>query len=162
MAVTDRTKPMDADACMALLEANHFGRVAVVDDRGPVILPVNYLLVDGDVIFRSDEGTKLDAAVDAAPATFEIDGADERTRTGWSVVVRGRLEEVTDPGEVDRLARLPLQPFAGGNRERFLRVVAAQVSGLRIDIPEGVPDAWFRPAGLGHVWLDRDAADLGL
>jgi hypothetical protein len=31
-------------------------------------------------------------------AAFEIDGIDERERTGWSVVVSGRAEEVVDPG----------------------------------------------------------------
>jgi hypothetical protein len=37
-----------------------------------------------------------------------------------------------------------------------------ELTGRRIELPEGVPDSWYRPTGLGNVWLDRDAADLGI
>jgi nitroimidazol reductase NimA-like FMN-containing flavoprotein (pyridoxamine 5'-phosphate oxidase superfamily) len=158
----DRATDIGPDGCAALLAQNHFGRVAVNDDDGPIVLPVNYVL-DGDgIVFRSAEGTKVHAALHEAPASFEIDAIDERTRTGWSVVVRGHLAEITDAGELARVRGLPLRPFVGGDRERFVRLEVREVSGRRIDVPEGVPEGWFRPTGLGNVWLGRDAADLGL
>lgn len=158
----DRITDIGPDGCIALLAQNHFGRVAVNDDQGPVVLPVNYVL-DGDaIVFRSAEGTKVHAAVRRAPGSFEIDSIDERTRTGWSVVVRGDLTEISDADELARVRKLPLRPFIGGDRERFVRLEARDVSGRRIDVPEGVPDGWFRPTGLGHVWLGRDATDLGV
>jgi hypothetical protein len=41
----------------------------------PVILPVNYV-VDGDApVFRTDPGTKLDAAAEGAAVAFEGDKA---------------------------------------------------------------------------------------
>lgn len=159
---TDRMTVLPVDVCMALLADNHFGRVALNDERGPVVLPVNYVLVGTDVVFRSDEGTKVDAALRGASASFEIDAIDERTRTGWSVVMRGRLTEVDDPQHLARLRELPLHPFAGGDKSRYVRLVHRDVTGRRIDIPEGVPHGWLRPTGLGHVWLGQDAADLGM
>lgn len=158
----DHTRKIDADTCTALLRENHFGRVAVDDGDGPVVLPVNYVLDRGGVVFRSDEGTKVDAALRGSPACFEIDAMDERTRTGWSVVVRGTIREVTDPDDLVRLRRLPLEPFAGGDKPRYLRMQVSDISGRRIDVSHGVPTGWFRPGGLGHVWRGQDATDLGV
>lgn len=159
---TDRIVEITQHECMELLAANHFGRVAVNDDDGPVVLPVNYLLDGDSVLFRSGVGTKLEAGVRGSPASFEIDAIVERTRTGWSVLARGTLTDVYDPDELERARRLPVAPFTGGDRPYYLRLLIYRVSGRRIVLPEGVPDSWYRPTDLGHVWLDRDAADLGL
>lgn len=159
---SDRMTEMTLRECMQLLAANHFGRVAVNDDDGPVILPVNYILDGDSVLFRSGSGTKLRAGLRGSPASFEIDAVRERTRTGWSVVARGTLTDVYDPDEIARARRFPLEPFAGGDRPYYLRLLVYEVSGRSIALPEGAPDGWFRPTGLGYVWLNRDAADLGL
>ena len=84
------------DECFGLLARQQVGRVAVVDDRGPVVFPVNFVLDRHMVVFRTDEGTKLDAAAGGSRVAFEIDGIDAAARTGWSVVVRGEAVEVTD------------------------------------------------------------------
>ena len=158
----DRIAELTQRECIQLFAANHFGRVAVNDRQGPIVLPVNYILDGDSVLFRSDRGTKVEAGERGSPASFEVDAIDERTRTGWSVVARGTLTDVYDPGEIERAAKLPLEPFAGGERPYFLRLLIDEVTGRRIELPEGVPDSWYRPTGLGHVWLDRDAADLGM
>lgn len=160
--VADRVEDMDVDTCLELLEAHHFGRIAVNDAAGPVVFPVNYVLDQGTVLFRSDEGTKLSAAMQNSPASFEIDAIDERTRTGWSVVVRGKATEVHDPSELRRVHDLPLHPFAGGEKKRYVRLLSSRITGRRIAIPEGVPTGWFRPTELGNVWLGVDGDDLGV
>jgi hypothetical protein len=159
---TDRIVEMTPRECMELLAANHFGRVAVNDREGPVVLPVNYVLDGDSVLFRSGMGTKVEAGARGSAASFEVDAVDERTRTGWSVLARGTLTDVYERVEIERARRLPLQPFAGGDRPHFLRLIFERVTGRRIELPEGVPDSWYRPTGLGHVWFDRDAADLGM
>jgi nitroimidazol reductase NimA-like FMN-containing flavoprotein (pyridoxamine 5'-phosphate oxidase superfamily) len=52
------------DECIRLLATNELslGRVAFVDQGRPVVLPVNYRVRDSAVIFRTDAGSKLDAA----------------------------------------------------------------------------------------------------
>jgi uncharacterized protein len=58
------------------------------------------------VVFRTGEGTKLDAAIVGSRVAFEVDETDAAARTGWSVVVRGEAVEVTDPAELARLRKL--------------------------------------------------------
>ena len=122
--------------CFELLAREQLGRVAVVDDRGPIVLPVNFVLDRHMVVFRTDEGTKLDAAIRGSRVAFEIDGTDAAANTGWSVVVRGEAVEVTDPAELARLRRLPLSPWAPGAKSRYVRILPAVLTGRRI-LPGG-------------------------
>ena len=124
--------------CFELLAREQLGRVAVVDDRGPIVLPVNFVLDRHMVVFRTDEGTKLDAAIRGSRVAFEIDGTDAAAHTGWSVMVRGEAVEVTDPAELARLSRLPLSPWAPGAKSRYVRILPAVLTGRRI-LPPGGP-----------------------
>src|SRR6266536_2450759 len=107
---------LDDNECRRLLAERHLGRLAMVDFGGPVIFPVNYVVDRDLVIFRTDPGSKLDAATERELVAFEDDAMDESTRTGWSVVVHGSLAEVTDPADLARLRALPLYPWAPGDK----------------------------------------------
>ena len=108
------------------------GRVAVTDDRGPVVFPVNFVLDRHTVVFRTEPGTKLHAAGRGSRVCFEVDGTDAGGRTGWSVIVRGEITEVTDPAELARLYALPLRAQAPGARDHFVRILPAMLTGRRI------------------------------
>jgi len=118
--------------CFELLAGQHLGRVAVADDRGPVVFPVNFVLDRHTVVFRTEPGTKLDAAGRRGRVCFEADGTDAAARTGWSVIVRGEITEVTDGAELARLRELPLRVWAPGTRERYVRILPAVLTGRRI------------------------------
>jgi uncharacterized protein len=118
--------------CFALLSGERLGRVAVVDDQGPIVFLVNFVLDRNMVVFRTDEGTKLDAAARGSRVAFEIDGMDEAARSGWSVLVRGEATEVTDPAELARLRKLRLTPWAPGAKTHYVRILPAQLTGRRI------------------------------
>lgn len=123
---------LDRDQCLELLAADDFGRIGLDEGGHPLILPINYAMDGEDVVFRTAEGTKLDAA--RQPACFEIDEHDSEARTGWSVVVRGRLEEVTPAHHrelFDRVADLA-KPWAEGEKPHVLRLVAESIQGRRI------------------------------
>jgi nitroimidazol reductase NimA-like FMN-containing flavoprotein (pyridoxamine 5'-phosphate oxidase superfamily) len=87
------------------------------------------------VVFRTDEGTKLDAACRGSRVAFEIDGTDAAARTGWSVLIRGEAIEVTDPAELARLRKLPLDPWAPGPKTHHVRILPAVLTGRRIRPP---------------------------
>ena len=110
--------------CFELLANEHLGRVAVVDDRGPVVFPVNFVLDRHTVVFRTEQGTKLQAAARGSRVCFEVDRADEGAHAGWSVIVRGEITEVTDRAELERLAvqrhRRPAR--AGGEQDPLQRL----------------------------------------
>jgi uncharacterized protein len=120
--------------CLRLLEADVIGRLAVIAGGAPQVFPVNYVL-DGDtVVFRTASGTKLDIG-SRAPAAFEIDAFDRLARSGWSVVVTGRLEEATahDATLFDRVRHLPVEPWAAGDKPHWVRLVPSRITGRRVD-----------------------------
>ncbi len=137
-----RWQELTKSECFELLAAQHLGRVAVVDDR-PIALPVNFVFDRYMVVFRTDEGTKLDAASHGMRVACEVDGTDAATRTGWSVVVRGEAVEVTDPAELARLRDLPLYPWAPGAKSHYVRILPALLTGRRISVPDGTPSNWW-------------------
>jgi hypothetical protein len=139
-AVRDaRWQELTKSECFGLLAGQHLGRVVLVDDRGPVAFPVNFILDRHTVLFRTDEGTKLDVASRGARVAFEVDGTDEVTRTGWSVLVRGEAVEVTDPADLARVRQLPLYPWAPGAKSRYVRILPTLLTGRRISAPESTP-----------------------
>ena len=132
-----RWQELSKSECFELLAREHLGRVAAVDDRGPIVFPVNFVLDRHMVVFRTDAGTKLDIACLGSRVAFEVDGTDTAAHTGWSVVVRGEAVEVTDPAEVARLRKLPLDPWAPGAKAHYVRILPAVLTGRRISAPGG-------------------------
>jgi nitroimidazol reductase NimA-like FMN-containing flavoprotein (pyridoxamine 5'-phosphate oxidase superfamily) len=125
---------IDPAGCMRILAAasGHIGRIAV---SGPAMIrPVNYAFDDRtqSVVFRSALGSKLREGLSSGTTAFEIDGTDPIDRTGWSVIVVGEAEEVTDPAEIDRLEDFKLEPWAPGARTHWVRIRASSASGRRI------------------------------
>ncbi len=132
-----RWQELSKSDCFQLLARQHLGRVAVVDDRGPVVFLINFVFDRHMVVFRTDAGTKLDAACRGSRVAFEVDGTDAEAHTGWSVVIRGEAVEVTDPAELARLGKLPLDPWAPGAKTHYVRILPAVLTGRRISAPGG-------------------------
>jgi len=122
---------LSGEECAALLRTQEVGRVAICTGR-PAILPVVYALLDGDVVFRTAPGEKLVAAALNRTVAFEIDEYQIATRTGWSVDIVGRAEEIVHPDELARAEELGLEPWAGEVRDRFVRIRTEELSGRRI------------------------------
>jgi nitroimidazol reductase NimA-like FMN-containing flavoprotein (pyridoxamine 5'-phosphate oxidase superfamily) len=125
---------LDRDECLRLLATDCIGRLAVTAGRAPFILPVNYALDGETIVFRTDPGAKVDHGL-GAPVAFEIDQFDRETRTGWSVVVAGRLEQPPpfNTHEQERLQAVPVEPWAGGPKAVWLRIVPGRITGRRIN-----------------------------
>ena len=138
------TAVLPVEECLELLERGHFGRLAVVIGEGPpVIRPVNYAFDRGtrSIAIRTAAGSKLVALLTSARAVFEIDEVDVDAHTGWSVIVAGVCDEVTSPAAIERLERLGLEPWAPGERARWITIHAGSVSGLAIVAPRRGPSA---------------------
>ena len=126
---------LDHGECLRLLTATSLGRLAVnVEGWPPVIRPVNYVFDERSqsVVFRSARGSKLTALLLSTEAAFEIDGIEADAAAGWSVIVIGTSEEVTQTAEIHRLEQLGLRPLAPGDKPHWLRIRATVVSGRRI------------------------------
>lgn len=122
---------IDRGECLDLLASDVVGRVAIVEGTGPLVLPVNYALHGEHVVFRTGPGSKLSAGR-GRQVCFEVDAFDRETRSGWSVVARGRLDEVAefdrDRHEIEHL----VEEWLGDGRPHLLRLTPAIISGRRI------------------------------
>lgn len=124
---------LDRDECLALIRHQQVGRLAIVSAGHPLVFPVNYRVDGEDIVFRTGAGTKLEAAQRSA-VCFEVDEVDPVSRGGWSVMVHGRLEEVTasDGPQYERVRASEVTPWADAPKDHFMRVVSRSITGRRI------------------------------
>jgi uncharacterized protein len=131
-----RLEELTREDCMRLVGQHSIGRLAVaVPGRPPIVVPLNYVVDEEVVVFRSDPGTKLDLATRLS-VSFQVDAYDPTHRTGWSVLIQGLAVEA-DPSELDHLG---LDPWAGGDKAHWVRVLPLEVSGRRIVLGDVVVD----------------------
>jgi nitroimidazol reductase NimA-like FMN-containing flavoprotein (pyridoxamine 5'-phosphate oxidase superfamily) len=123
---------LSEDECGRLLASHHFGRIAFAHEGWPAVLPVNYVFDEPNVVIRTGTGAKSMSVPQTAVA-LEIDDADPAGSWGWSVLVQGPGFDVTDDGDTwsERLRALPLQPWAPGEKPRWLKISAVRISGRR-------------------------------
>ena len=127
-----RIDTLSVDECLDLLASASLGRIAFVHEESPHVVPVNYLLHAGTVMFRTSYGTTLDTIAAGARVAFEVDRIDEQTHAGWSVIVSGKAEEIWLPEEIEAATRLPISPWAPGDRNHYVRIFSSAISGRRI------------------------------
>lgn len=123
-----RTEQLTLDQCTAFLSAATIGRLGVIVAGRPEIYPVNHTVHDGDILFRTGSGTKLDAAV-GQPVSFEVDGVDAATRTAWSVLVAGVATEIAELHQVLDLLRVPVFPWEPGAKPHLVRIRPQTITG---------------------------------
>jgi uncharacterized protein len=135
-----RLEVLEREECRDLVASKRVGRIAFCRGDGvPTVLPVNHVVDAWTVAFRTTFGSKLSAVLLERPVAFEVDEQDAETRTGWSVLVRGRTEHVVDEAVERRLDELELDTWADAvARARWVRVTMDELSGRRI-LPAGDP-----------------------
>jgi nitroimidazol reductase NimA-like FMN-containing flavoprotein (pyridoxamine 5'-phosphate oxidase superfamily) len=132
-AATEFSKLTSAE-CRTLIARGGVGRVAFSAVSGPVVLPVNFSVIGGSIVLRTSEGSLIEAHSDER-AAFEVDHVDEALRQGWSVLIQGQSHRVLQPGELRHVrASVTSAPWAGGERDVYVRIVPDQISGRRISV----------------------------
>jgi nitroimidazol reductase NimA-like FMN-containing flavoprotein (pyridoxamine 5'-phosphate oxidase superfamily) len=129
---------LSRDDCVRRLRQQSVARVAVTFDAMPVIVPVNFVLAELDdehgleVVIRTVEGTKLQAALRHAVVAVEVDHIEPASHLGWSVLVRGRSRVITDAAAIEAARQLRLRPWATEDADRFIGVSVDLVSGREV------------------------------
>lgn len=118
---------------MSLLSSAPFGRLGVVVAGRPEIYPVNHSVHDGDVLFRTGSGTKLDNLLNQHVA-YEVDGFDPDTRNAWSVLVTGVATEIAELHRVLDLLRLPVFPWEPGAKPHLVQIHPETVTGRQFTV----------------------------
>ncbi len=124
------------DRCLQLLATVPVGRVSFFAEGEIVVLPVNHVMDGQDPVFRTARGSKLSAAEGQNLVAFEADEYDERTQSGWSVLVNGRAQAVYEDAEIQRLSRLGLHPWVTAvERPFWIRIRPTSISGRQTPEP---------------------------
>lgn len=139
MAATDEIEHLSVDTCWSLMRTVTVGRLAVVVDAHPDIFPINYAVDQGTAVFRTGEGSKVLGALSGAVA-LEADGYDPQTERAWSVVVKGKAHTIAEIEDLMDTLDLPLFPWQGGDKDRFIRITPGEVTGRRFPVVD--PSTW--------------------
>jgi len=131
-------EPLDEQECLRLISAGGVGRVGYTGRFGPTVVPVNYALYEGTILFRTGEhspmGEDLRTGIEHAESkvAFEIDEISPATREGWSILVQGGAHAVDSEAERASVMQSGVEPWAGGEKELFVRVTPTRITGRRI------------------------------
>jgi nitroimidazol reductase NimA-like FMN-containing flavoprotein (pyridoxamine 5'-phosphate oxidase superfamily) len=121
------------EQCLQLLRASSVGRIAVIVLDAPIVLPVNYRVVETlgltFVALRTRPGNIIERA--GVMVAFEIDGIDPVHHQGWSVLVRGTLHHV-NPDAADFEERFDSHPWLAAERDAWLVIEPFAITGRRL------------------------------
>ena len=138
LAPDQSIKILSPDECFLLLESRDLGRIAFSIEGQPEVFPINYAMEGQIVVFRTAPGTKLDHVPEVRLA-FEVDDWDPKLGIGWSVVVKGLAEEVTENlgRTAEHIRKAKVHPVAPGERWHWLAIRPSEVSGRRFQVRAG-------------------------
>ncbi len=129
---------LDEAQCLALIAPGGIGRLAFPGRFDLTVLPVNYVLHDGAILFRTtaagstDEDLRTGIEHAEYRVAFEIDNFDAEAREGWSVLIQGPAHHLDDPSEQADAQKAGVVPWPEGEREHFIRITPARITGRRI------------------------------
>lgn len=134
-APTTLFETLDELECYHRLATVPFGRLVATSGALPLVVPVNFALDGRAIVFRTDSAGPLAAATRGAVVAFQADSIDTGTRCGWSVLVTGVAEAVTEVSDVVRMEQLGIATWAPGPRNHYVRIVPGLVTGRHLVTP---------------------------
>ncbi|GAB3596707.1 Pyridoxamine 5'-phosphate oxidase [Corynebacterium faecale] len=116
------------------LGAVALGRIVVRRSDDIEIFPVNYVMDEKNLYFRTAEGNKLFTISLNHDVLFEVDNVDEET--AWSVVIRGNAELVRDGDEIQHVDSLDLKPWIPTLKYNYVRIAPDSITGREFQLGE--------------------------
>jgi nitroimidazol reductase NimA-like FMN-containing flavoprotein (pyridoxamine 5'-phosphate oxidase superfamily) len=129
---------LDEAECLRLIAPGGVGRLAFVGSYDLTVLPVNYKIHNGAILFRTaqhgstDEDLRTGITRAEYRVAFEVDDFDATTRDGWSVLVQGPAHHLDSESEREQALQAGVEPWPGGDREHFISITPACITGRRI------------------------------
>jgi transcriptional regulator with XRE-family HTH domain len=115
--------------CLRLIEPGGIGRVAFEWAGRLQVLPVNFAVHNGGIVFRTAATTAI-GHYSEGPVAFEVDRFDEGTHQGWSVLIDGTARRADS--EQTPLLSATVEPWAGGDREVYVVITPTCITGRRV------------------------------
>ncbi len=135
--------------CLRRLESVPVGRIVYTRHALPAVELVNFAVDGGDIVIRTDTGSKLAAATQGTVVAFEADSMDPDHDVGWSVTAIGRSREVIDSDDIGHLHEIGLRAWAPGTRDHFIRISPEIVTGQLLRADGADEQASTEPAAPG-------------
>jgi nitroimidazol reductase NimA-like FMN-containing flavoprotein (pyridoxamine 5'-phosphate oxidase superfamily) len=129
---------LDEAECLRLIAPGGIGRLVFAGRYDLTVLPVNYRMHNGAILFRTaqDSTTEEDLRTGISHAeyrvAFEVDSFDMDAGEGWSVLIQGPAHHLDTDAERAEALTVGVQPWPGGKREHFIRIMPARITGRRI------------------------------
>ncbi len=124
--------------CLRLISPGGIGRLVFAGRFDLTVLPVNYIVHNGAILFRTaqDSSTEEDLRTGIAHAeyrvAFEVDDFDMQAREGWSVLIQGPAHHLESESELTDARAAGVETWPGGQREHFISIVPARITGRRV------------------------------
>ena len=131
-----RLTEIEADRCWSLLDTTTVGRLGFSSPDGIVILPVNFIVFESALYFRTNPGTTIAQLCDGcSDVAFEVDHHEDMFQRGWSVLVRGSTTAANASDAVTALASSTgLGPWAPGERSLVIKLSPHRIDGRRVSL----------------------------
>jgi nitroimidazol reductase NimA-like FMN-containing flavoprotein (pyridoxamine 5'-phosphate oxidase superfamily) len=135
---------LDEAECLRLIAPGGVGRLVFAGQFDLTVLPVNYKLHNGAILFRTaaqgttDEDLRTGITFADYRVAFEVDDIDAEAREGWSVLVQGPAHHLDSEAEQAEAMAVGVTPWAGGDRDHFIRITPVRITGRRIRRTSGV------------------------
>jgi hypothetical protein len=123
---------LSREECLGLVQQEPVGRIGYVVDGLAMILPVNFVVLDGGIVFCTAKGGTLAWLSNRQRVTFEVDHSSVADQQGWSVLVRGSANEVTDPDQLAALRQSPLHSWVRSPDDHWVRITIDAISGRSV------------------------------
>lgn len=129
---------LDEAECLRLIEPGGIGRLVFAGRYDLTVLPVNYKMHKGAILFRTAQNSSTDEDLRTGIAhaeyrvAFEVDEFDAQAREGWSVLVQGPAHHLDSESERADAEGAGVDPWPDGDREHFIRITPARITGRRI------------------------------
>jgi hypothetical protein len=135
-----RSTRLDSAEALRLLGSVSMGRIVFTDKALPTVRPVNHIMDDGYIVIRTHESAALTpytghSGGPGVVVAYEADAIDPDTHLGWSVVVTGYAELVTDERELERYKAV-LRPWVEQTMDHAVRIRPGLVTGIRLTAAE--------------------------
>ncbi|HUL61736.1 MAG TPA: pyridoxamine 5'-phosphate oxidase family protein [Methanocella sp.] len=133
---------MSREDMLRMLDEERVGRLGLNDTPQPYVVPTDFTFEDGAIyIHTPDGGLKAKLARADPGVCFEVDRYNETVTDFRSVIIRGRIAEVTDASERARAMQSLGRKAAGFNftaahRDGGNGAPAPAITIFRIDIQE--------------------------
>ncbi len=124
--------------CLGLIAKGGIGRLVFAGRWDLTVVPVNYKIYNGAILFRTAQNSATDEDLRTGIAhaeyrvAFEVDDFDIQAREGWSVLIQGPAHHLDTEEERREAVEAGIEPWPGGVREHFIEIRPARITGRRI------------------------------